>query len=172
MFHNYWTETPSNPPVSVWMPPHADCNISGVKRRPCILVHGAEAQLQTSNIKKLSLQSGDHFCGMGMLCAHRETGGKNAEPVILKHCWSCHSITSIQKEEEDQVTICVWYRILPIFTKSAHYAQVRAARPWNTSGLFTPIISFMVTKSPPQKVKFACLNASKLSLITPTVRFP
>lgn len=34
-----------------------------------------------------------------------EGGEGGAEPVILKR--SCHSITSVQKEEEDQVTICV-----------------------------------------------------------------
>lgn len=134
MFHNYRTETPFKPTCE-----RVTAVFRELRDNPCILVRGTDGEVEPS-VRGSFLWE----------CCARITPRdwrEKAEPVTLKHCWSCHSITSVQKEEEDRVTICVWYRILPTFAKSAHYAEVRAARPWNTSGLFTLIMSFIVTKS-------------------------
>lgn len=76
-------------------------------------------------------------CSKLMTTAHRlkkKKKKKEAATRSHKSVSECHSITykkKYKKEEEDQVTISVWHRILPIFAQTAHYAWVSSARPSN-----------------------------------------
>lgn len=82
-----------------------DCSISGVKRRPLhFSTWDRRAVAKPQTLRSWALSQG--IISVGWECCARKTPRdwkKKAEPVILKHCWSCHSITLYKRKRKTRL---------------------------------------------------------------------